>query len=143
MGTIALGVAALALVLGTVFSAPDAAATSRDADAQAPTMEASTPQQSAADTEVDTVAVTVSEDGIDMPETLAEGAATFEVTNNGQQAHGFAVGTDPSAATAARLENPLEAGQSEMLTTALSPGSYVAYCPVAGHDESVEFTVGQ
>lgn len=92
-------------------------------------------------TQTDTVAVTVSSGSVDVPETVAAGAATFEVTNNGQESHGFAIGTDPSSSPVASLEGRLEAGQSETLTAQFQPGSYVAYCPVEGHEESAEFIV--
>lgn len=122
-GTIALGVAALALVLGTLFASSNAAAQAIGPDVQA-----------------DSVTVMISDGAIDVPRTVAAGATTFEVTNSGQNAHGLAIGADPSSPVAI-LEGRLEADQSETLTAELTPGSYMAYCPVEGHQESAEFTV--
>lgn len=130
-GSIALGVAALALVFTAVFSSTDATATESgvDANPQPPAQTSETDAE--ADTAAaDTVAVTITDGAIEVPQTVAAGSATFEVTNDGQEASGFAIGSDLSApAEVARLESKLEAGQSETLTAELEPGTYMAYLP--------------
>jgi hypothetical protein len=129
-GSIALGVAALALIFTALFSSTDAAA-----QATGPEVEKAA---------ADTVAVTVTDGAIEMPQTVAAGSVVFDITNNGQEAHGFAIGSDVSApAEAASLEAALEAGQSETLTAELEPGTYTAYLPVEGGQAQVsaQFTV--
>ena len=146
-GSIALGVAVLAVVLGTVLSSADATATERAVDTKTPppTEQSNTPSAEEGAkmqaTQADTVVVTISSGSINVPETVAANAAAFEVTNSGQASHGFAIGTDLSSSPVASIDNRLETGQSETVTVQLQPGSYVAYCPVEGHQESAEFVV--
>lgn len=139
-GSIALGVAALALVFTTVFASTDATATESGVD-ENPQPPAQTSEiEAEADTAAaDTVAVTISDGAIEVPQTVAAGSATFKVSNDGQKAHGFAIGSDLSApAEVARLESQLEAGQSETLTAELEPGTYTAYLPLQDNQEQGE-----
>jgi hypothetical protein len=117
-GSIALGVAALALIFTALFSSTDAAAQGTQSDIEA--------ENAAADT----VAVTITGGAIDVPQNVDAGETVFKVTNDGQEAHGFAIGSDlTSPAEVASLESKLEAGQSETLTAKLEPGTYMAYLP--------------
>jgi hypothetical protein len=78
-----------------------------------------------------------------IPETVSADSTVFRVTNDGQQEHGFAVSTALSAPPEVRLDGPLAAGQSEVLSAELQPGTYIAYCPVDDHQarERIDFTV--
>jgi hypothetical protein len=136
-GSIILGVAALAFVFTTVFSSTDAAATSASTNDSEmgpnpePPTQTSAMNATADSATADTVAVTLSEETIEIPETIDTGEIVFKVTNDSQAAHGFAIGSDLSApAEVARLDESLNAGQSETLSANLKPGTYMAYYPV-------------
>lgn len=63
------------------------------------------------------------------------GPAQFEVVNDGQYPHAFAIegklgGQDFEISTGV-----LKAGEKTTLTVALPKGSYNAYCPVGNHEE--------
>jgi hypothetical protein len=132
IGRIALSVAALALLFTAAFTSTDAAAQVTGADEEADAAAA------------DTVAVTLSDGAIQVPQRVAAGAIVFEVTNEGQAAHGFAIGSDPSApAEVARLNGQLEAGQSETLSAELEPGTYTAYLPGQASQEHVALVSAQ
>jgi hypothetical protein len=143
-GAIALGVAALALVFTTVFSSMDATATESgftesglDSNAEPPaqTSDMNVPADTAT---ADTVAVTLTDGAIDVPQTVAAGSVVFDVTNDGQETHGFAIGSDLTApAEVASLDGTLEAGQSKTLTAELEPGTYMVYLPVEGSQAQV------
>jgi hypothetical protein len=125
VGRVALRIAALALLLIAAVS-NDAAAQITGADAEAVAAAA------------DTVTVTLTDGAIRVPQRVDAGATVFEITNEGQAAHGFAIGSDPSApAEVARLNGQLEAGQSETLSADLEPGTYTAYLPAQDSQEDV------
>lgn len=132
IGRIALSVAALALLVTAAFTSTDAVAQATGPDVEADTAAA------------DTVAVTLSDGAIQVPQRVNAGATVFEVTNEGQEAHGFAIGSDPSApAEVARLDRQLEAGQSETLSAELEPGTYTAYLPAQVSPEQVALVSAQ
>lgn len=88
------------------------------------------------------VEVTVAEDSLVMSTTsLDTGSVSFEVTNEGDEPHSFAI----AGPAEERLEREVAAGETATLETNLELGTYTAYCPVQGHadQESTEFTVGQ
>ena len=83
------------------------------------------------------VEVELSDDAIVMNEEIAAGDLLFEVTNSGEQPHGFAIeGQDGG------LES-LQPDQLDTLAVKLEPGSYVAFSPVEGDRDAgleLEFT---
>lgn len=145
---LSLAVAGLALALGTFVSAPDVSATGTDSPAVTPSqspdslVEAHSEADSTSPT-IDPTNVTVYEGSIAISETVSADSATFKVSNGGQHEHGFAVSTALSAPPEVRLNGTLAAGQSKTLPTTLRPGTYIAYCPVDGHQarERIDFTV--
>lgn len=88
---------------------------------------------------MDSVAVTILEGNLDVPSTVEPGSTSFAVTNNGNEAHGFAI----SGAAAERLPGDVGPGNTETLEVDLEPGTYTAYCPIEGHEEAAAFTVEQ
>jgi plastocyanin len=74
-----------------------------------------------------------------VPSSVESGEVTFVVTNEGREAHGFAL----SAPGNSQLDERLEAGQERSFTTNLEAGTYTAYCPVQDHkqEESAEIQV--
>lgn len=147
-GAVALGVAGLALALATFLSAPDVSATETDSPstAQPPSMEARAEARPEADSTapgIEPIGVTVYEGTLAIPETVSADSAVFRVTNDGEQEHGFAVSTALSAPPEVRLDGPLATGQSEVLSTELQPGTYIAYCPIDDHQarERIDFTI--
>jgi hypothetical protein len=80
------------------------------------------------------VEIELTDDGIVMNEEIAAGDLVFEVTNSGEQPHGFAVeGLDGGL-------DSLLTNQRETLALTLEPGTYVAYSPVEGdRDAGHEF----
>jgi len=143
-GAVALGVAGLALAWATFLSAPDVSATETDSPstAQPPSIEAR-PEADSTALGMEPIGVTVYEGTLAIPETVSADSAVFRVTNDGQQEHGFAVSTALSAPPEVRLDGPLATGQSEVLSTELQPGTYIAYCPIDDHQarERIDFTV--
>lgn len=91
--------------------------------------------------EEEPVEAAVAEDSLSLSTTsLSAGAQTFEVTNTGDAAHGFAL----AGPVEERVDGKIAAGKTKTLEATLEPGTYTAYCPLDGHDEeSVEFTVGE
>lgn len=140
-GTIALGVAALALILGTMFSMSNASPTSSavDSDPQPANQAQSVEQAVETGSKTGSVEVTVLQGTLEVPKTLSAGSVTFKITNTGPQAHGFAI----SGPVETSLDSKLSAGQAETLGAKLQPGTYVAYCPVGNHQarERATFTV--
>lgn len=72
-------------------------------------------------------------------ESVQAGAVTFEITNDGNRPHSFAI----SGEVEERLRDRIPSGESETLEVDLEPGTYTAYCPIGGHseNESTEITV--
>jgi len=76
------------------------------------------------------VPVSLAEFAISMPATLPAGRVTFAVTNDGTITHSFEIeGGNVEKA----LKNPLEPGQTDMLSVNLDPGTYTVYCPIDDH----------
>jgi uncharacterized cupredoxin-like copper-binding protein len=76
------------------------------------------------------VPVSLAEFAISMPSTLPAGRVTFAITNDGTIAHSFEIeGNGVEKA----LKNPLEPGQTDMLSVNLDPGTYTVYCPIDDH----------
>ncbi len=79
--------------------------------------------------EAQTVEVSLTEYQIDMPSSIAAGAVTFDVTNDGAEIHGFEVEGNG-------IEEEIEelgAGEAGTLEVDLEPGTYEVYCPVGNH----------
>jgi hypothetical protein len=83
------------------------------------------------------VEVELTDGGIVMNDEIAAGDLLFEVTNSGEQAHGFTIeGHDGG------LES-LQPDQLDTLSVTLEPGTYLAYSPVEGDRDAgleLEFT---
>jgi uncharacterized cupredoxin-like copper-binding protein len=76
------------------------------------------------------VPVSLAEFAISMPTSLPAGRVTFAITNDGTMPHSFEIeGNGVEKA----LKNPLEPGQTDMLSVNLDPGTYTVYCPVDDH----------
>jgi uncharacterized cupredoxin-like copper-binding protein len=92
----------------------------------------------------------VASDTLALPETVeptSEPAdrVTFRVENEGDEQHSLAVGTAILAPKEVRLEGAVAAGEARVLTAQLQPGTYMAYCPINGHQarERTTFTVAR
>jgi uncharacterized cupredoxin-like copper-binding protein len=76
------------------------------------------------------VEVKLTEYKIEMPSLIGTGATTFDVTNAGDETHGFEIeGNGIKKALTPRLKK----GESGSLLVDLKPGTYKVYCPVIGH----------
>ena len=76
------------------------------------------------------VEVKLTEYKIEMPASLGSGATTFNVTNTGNETHGFEIeGNGIEKALKPRLKK----GENGSLQMDLKPGTYKVYCPVIGH----------
>jgi uncharacterized cupredoxin-like copper-binding protein len=76
------------------------------------------------------VEVKLTEYKIEMPTVVGTGATTFNVTNTGNETHGFEIeGNGIEKALKPRLKK----GENGSLQVDLKPGTYKVYCPVIGH----------
>jgi len=76
------------------------------------------------------VEVKLTEYKIEMPILIGTGATTFNVTNTGNETHGFEIeGNGIEKALKPRLKK----GENGSLQVDLKPGTYKVYCPVIGH----------
>jgi uncharacterized cupredoxin-like copper-binding protein len=76
------------------------------------------------------VPVSLAEFAISMPSALPAGRVTFAITNDGTITHSFEIeGNGIEKA----LKNPLEPGQTDMMSVNLDPGTYTVYCPIDDH----------
>jgi uncharacterized cupredoxin-like copper-binding protein len=76
------------------------------------------------------VEVKLTEYKIEMPGLIGAGATTFNVTNTGNETHGFEIeGNGIKKALKPRLKK----GENGSLQVDLKPGTYKLYCPVIGH----------
>jgi uncharacterized cupredoxin-like copper-binding protein len=76
------------------------------------------------------VEVKLTEYKIEMPTVVGTGATTFNVTNTGNETHGFEIeGNGIEKALKPRLKR----GENGSLQVDLKPGIYKVYCPVIGH----------
>jgi Cupredoxin-like domain len=80
--------------------------------------------------EIQTVQVGVTDQQLQMPESLPTGPTKFEVTNKGTHEHSFGI-TGPAGDQ--KLEQTLKPGESASLELYLDTGTYRVFCPV---DES-------
>jgi plastocyanin len=78
-----------------------------------------------------TVTVVIHPDRILMPDSLAAGTVTFEVTNRDSVAHGLAVRPADQEKPVGKLDAPVRPGASAKATFTLAAGSYRVYCPNA------------
>jgi predicted component of type VI protein secretion system len=76
------------------------------------------------------VQVNVTDQELQMPESLPTGATTFQVTNAGNHEHSFGIVGPAGDKT---LDKTLKPGESATLDIVLDAGTYRVYCPV---DES-------
>jgi uncharacterized cupredoxin-like copper-binding protein len=76
------------------------------------------------------VEVKLTEYKIEMPALIGTGATTFNVTNTGNETHGFEIEGNGIEKT---LKPRLKKGESGTLQVDLKPGTYKVYCPVIGH----------
>lgn len=79
-----------------------------------------------------TVQVELTNDQIQMPNTLKAGPTTFVVKNDGQQVHSFRIegeGIDGS------IGAPLTPGETRQMVVDLKPGNYRVWCPVDEHGQ--------
>jgi uncharacterized cupredoxin-like copper-binding protein len=76
------------------------------------------------------VEVKLTEYKIEMPAMIATGATTFNVTNMGNETHGFEI---EGSGIEKALKPRLKKGESGSLQVDLKPGTYKVYCPVIGH----------
>lgn len=65
-------------------------------------------------------------------ESLQAGTVTFEITNDGNRPHSFAI----SGGVEERLRDRIPSGESETMEVDLEPGTYTVYCPIGGHSEN-------
>lgn len=77
-----------------------------------------------------TVQVNVTDQELQMPESLPTGATTFQITNAGNHDHSFGI-TGPAGDK--MLDKTLKPGETATLDIVLDAGTYRVYCPV---DES-------
>jgi uncharacterized cupredoxin-like copper-binding protein len=76
------------------------------------------------------VEVKLTEYKIEMPALIGPGPTTFNVTNTGDETHGFEIeGNGVEKA----LKPKLKKGENGSLQLDLKPGTYKVYCPVIGH----------
>ncbi len=85
------------------------------------------------------VQVHVTDQELQMPESLPTGATTFEVTNTGTHEHSFGI---VGPAGDQMLDKPLKPGESATLDINLDEGTYRVYCPVdEKHGKPVELAL--
>src|SRR5688572_8589833 len=77
-----------------------------------------------------TIAVSLSDYRIDMPDTVKAGMLTFSVRNTGSHPHNFEI---EGNGVEVKLPTDLQAGESGTLEANLKAGTYRVYCPVADH----------
>jgi uncharacterized cupredoxin-like copper-binding protein len=76
------------------------------------------------------VEVKLTEYKIEMPTLIDTGATTFNVTNTGNETHGFEIEGNGIEKV---LKPRLKKGENGSLQVDLKPGTYKVYCPVIGH----------
>lgn len=87
------------------------------------------------------VAVTLEDNRLGIPTTIAPGPVVFSVKNAGTGQHSLAI---EGQQIAVQLEPRLDPGQAGTLDVTLKEGTYRAYCPVLDHGtkgESVQVEV--
>lgn len=74
-----------------------------------------------------TVQVNVTDQELQMPETLPTGPTTFQITNAGNHEHSFGIAGPAGDET---LDKTLKPGETATLDINLDAGTYRVYCPV-------------
>lgn len=90
------------------------------------------------------VRVTLTEHEIEVPAEVPAGELTFELSNEGDQVHGFAVEGEGIDET---LTTDVQPGATEAVTIELAPGTYTVWCPIGDHrqrgmEAQIEITEG-
>ncbi len=75
------------------------------------------------------VQVDLTEYSINMTDSLPAGKHVLQITNHGEQKHGFVI----EGGSVHREVQALMKGDSTTLEIDLAPGTYTVYCPVDGH----------
>jgi hypothetical protein len=83
------------------------------------------------------VEVKLTEYKIEMPALIGAGATTFNVTNTGEETHGFEI---EGSGIERALKPRLKKSESGSLQVDLKTGVYKVYCPVLGHKWLVDGT---
>jgi plastocyanin len=92
------------------------------------------------------VEVTLDEFTIDLPESISAGTVSFEIANEGDMEHSFAI-EGPGVEEGAELDAPLGATATDTFAVELQPGTYTVWCPIGDHRErgmeaTIEVTEG-
>jgi plastocyanin len=85
------------------------------------------------------VEVQLAEFSIELPDSVAAGTVSFNITNNGEMEHSFAIaGGDFED----ELTDALAPGGTFTYTAELAPGTYTVWCPIGNHrEEGMEATI--
>lgn len=85
------------------------------------------------------VTVMLREHEIELPGEATAGEVVFELSNEGDQVHGFAVEGNGIDET---LTSDIRPGSTERVTIELEPGTYTVWCPIGDHrDRGMEATL--
>lgn len=85
------------------------------------------------------VTVTLREHEIELSGDAMAGEIVFELSNDGEQVHGFAVEGNEIDET---LTSDIRPGSTERVTIELEPGTYTVWCPIGDHrDRGMEATL--
>ena len=76
------------------------------------------------------VPVTLTEHEIEIAAEAPAGELTFQLTNEGDQVHGFVIQGEGIDET---LTTDVQPGATETVTIELEPGSYTLWCPIGDH----------
>jgi plastocyanin len=82
--------------------------------------------------DAENVGVVITDNRIEVPDTVTAGPTTFEVTNRGTQRHSLAIARDSGEAEA-DLDVELSPGETATLAYDLKEGQYTIYCPMDEH----------
>ena len=82
------------------------------------------------------VAVVINDSRIDVPDTVAAGPTTFEITNRGTERHSLAIAREGGEAEA-DLDAELGPGETATLEYDLKEGRYTVYCPMDEHKDTL------
>lgn len=78
------------------------------------------------------VEVLLDEYAIEMPASAPAGTVSFEISNNDDVTHGFAI---EGPGVSEQLDDELDPFETEVLTLELEPGTYTVWCPIGDHRE--------
>lgn len=79
-----------------------------------------------------TVQVELTQDAIQMPNTIKAGPTTFVVRNSGEQVHSFRIEGEGIDGT---IGAPLAPGETREMVVDLKPGTYRVWCPIDEHGQ--------